>query len=138
MPEGFEVDQVPTRRGRKDPELQQRLLNDNPLDDQGDDQDETGSVVYEGLSQGAMLISKFTRELEIPGGHGERIWSTYGATDHVLPGESTDDAYERLVRHTVQGLYSQTTTMVGVIEEEAEERRQEQRARRIQPARSGD
>jgi hypothetical protein len=131
MPEGFDPGEAPTRRGRRDPELQRALLDDEPLAD-AQDQDDTNSTVYEGLSEGATVISKFTNYRRIG---TEEVWSTYGASDHVLPGESADGAFRRLVEHTVQGAYSQTESMVGLIEEDQRERQQENRARRIVPAR---
>jgi hypothetical protein len=108
------------------------LLEDEPLAD-AQDQDDTSSVVYEGLSEGATVISKFTNYRRVG---NEEVWSTYGASDHVLPGEDADGAFRRLVEHTVQGAYSQTSTMVGLIEDDQRERQQETRARRIVPARS--
>ena len=132
MPEGYDTGEAPTRRGRRDPELQRALLEDEPLAD-AQDQDDTSSVVYEGLSEGATVISKFTNYRRVG---NEEVWSTYGASDHVLPGEDADGAFRRLVEHTVQGAYSQTSTMVGLIEDDQRERQQETRARRIVPARS--
>ena len=132
MAEGFNAGEAPTRRGRRDPELQRALLEDEPLTD-AQDQDDTNSVVYEGLSEGATVISKFTNYRRVG---NEEVWSTYGASDHVLPGEDADGAFRRLVEHTVQGAYSQTSTMVGLIEDDQRERQQETRARRIVPARS--
>ncbi len=132
MAEGFNAGEAPTRRGRRDPELQRALLEDEPLTD-AQDQDDTNSVVYEGLSEGATVISKFTNYRRVG---NEEVWSTYGASDHVLPGEDADGAFRRVVEHTVQGAYSQTSTMVGLIEDDQRERQQETRARRIVPARS--
>ena len=134
MPEGYDTGEAPTRRGRRDPELQRALLDDDALVD-AQDQDETNSVVYEGLSEGATVISKFTNYRRVG---TEEVWSTYGASDHVLPGEDADGAFRRLVEHTVQGAYSQASTMVGLIEDDQRERQQETRARRIVPARTAD
>lgn len=133
MAEGFDPGEAPTRRGRKDPELQRALLVPDPLEDSGEDHDESGAVVYEGLSQGAMIISKLTQEFVV-GTEGDRAWSTYGAVDHILPGEDTQGAFERLVGHTVDGLYTQTETLREAIAQQQEARRTERRTRRIVPA----
>ena len=94
MPEGYDTGEAPTRRGRRDPELQRALLDDDALVD-AQDQDETNSVVYEGLSEGATVISKFTNYRRVG---TEEVWSTYGASDHVLPGEDADGAFRGLNR----------------------------------------
>jgi len=130
---GFDASAAPTRRGSKDPELARRLLEENMLAETSDNE-ETEATLYEGLTAGAMVVSKFTREFVV-GTDGERAWATYGATDHILPDETADDAFHRVVAHTVQGIYSSTETIRSLIEEEVQERRTAQRAQRIVPTR---
>lgn len=128
---GYDAATAPTRRGSKNPELARRLLDDNLLADVAD-ADDNQATVYEGLSAGAMVVSKFTRQIEV---EGQPAWATYGATDHILPDESADDAFRRLVAHTVEGIFNSTETIRSVIEQEAEEQRAAQRTTRIVPTR---
>lgn len=82
---------VPTRRGRRDPELA-AMLDAGRLEQ--DDQDvEAPSEVEYSLMPGDSVMAKTTLAYRTPMGDA---WSTFGAQTHVMQGEDDEDAFERV------------------------------------------
>lgn len=84
--------QIPTRRGRRDPELAAMIDADNIM---GEDQ-EGGSPEHGGdyqLLPGDVIMAKTTLAYRTPMGDA---WSTFGAQTHVMEGEDVDDAFDRV------------------------------------------
>lgn len=134
MAEGFDPADVPVERGQRDPRLSRLMLNDPSLDDDATQpSDETGATVYEGLGQGAQIVVKQTIEYATP--DGGRAWSTFGATDHVLDGESGDAAFGRLAPWVIDRAFEIATETHDRIAAELEQQRELARRTPINPSR---
>jgi hypothetical protein len=88
MAEGFDPNDAPVRRGRRDPQLALEL-------EAGLSESQEQEGVY-GLVAGDELVYKITEEQVNPATQKDR-WVTFGAKTSVLPGESEPDAFTRLV-----------------------------------------
>ncbi len=104
MSEGFIPDEIPVRRGRRDPELARQLRAagevvrvdaDLVVDDQASEGPENAEAVYEytGLAEGDTMAAKITTEIMIG---DERAWVSVGAQTRVLEGEDSEATFIRL------------------------------------------
>jgi hypothetical protein len=83
---------IPTRRGRRDPELAAMLDADNLVDEPHEAQSAPLDTDYQ-LYPGDVIMGKTTLAYRTPMGDA---WSTFGAQTHVMQGEDVDGAFERL------------------------------------------
>lgn len=101
MPEG--PTPGPARRGRRNPAVKAEIEQARPLDDEtellGEVDEERNDVYYaEGaLDPGDVIAAKVVHQVSFEG--GEPSWITYGVQSHVRPGESDEDAFNRVVTH---------------------------------------
>lgn len=105
MPEG--PNPGPARRGRRSPAIQAEIEAPRPLDEDttllAEVDDEQGDTYFaEGaLDPGDVVAAKVVHQVSFDG--GDPSWITYGVQSHVRPGESDEDAFERIVRHVNDG-----------------------------------
>lgn len=116
---------IPTRRGRRDPELQAQLDAEGTMlgDDQnmvGEDQGEAPGVADYALMPGDVVMAKTT--LAYPTATGD-AWSTFGAQTHVMQGETVDDTFERLSVIVNSGVIELSKDAVDRVAEEAQPQR---------------
>lgn len=84
---------VPTRRGRRDPELAAAMLDADRGIEYDDQDSQAPSEVEFLLLPGDQVMGKTTLAYRTPMGDA---WSTFGTQTHIMQGEDADDAYERV------------------------------------------
>ena len=124
MSEGFDPTAT-ARRGRRDPELRARLLEDDlPTADAGDTADQT----FIGLSAGDTVMGKVTFASTGPLGDA---WYTFGAQSQVLNGETSDAAIERVGEVITEGVLDIAGAFSDKLDAQLSAQREEARHRRI-------
>lgn len=88
-----DFDPPPFTRGRRDPTLAERMLNDQAEGDL-DDYGEAAEVSYVGLAPGDIIIAKVA--ISGPTPEGLESWFTYGVQSHVTPEENEAMAADRV------------------------------------------
>jgi hypothetical protein len=98
MSEGFSPDEVPVRRGRRNPQIEAAMLaDDDPSADAGTPADQS----YIGLSAGDTVFGKITRANRNQVGE---TWTTFGAQAQVLEGETFPDTFARIADVIIEGV----------------------------------
>lgn len=121
----FDPNDIPVVRGRRDPELASRLEAETIADDPGE-----AEQSWMGLMEGDSIIAKVS--LSAPTALGE-AWFTYGSTTHVMPGESEQDAFERLADVVNTRVIDLASDSIERVNQRAAEQREIERTRRIIP-----
>jgi hypothetical protein len=123
--EGFNPDEVPVRRGRRDPQLAAAMLDDDDqLADAGTPNDQT----YIGLSAGDTVFGKITRAGRNTAGE---VWTTFGAQAQVLEGETFPDTFARVAEVIVDGVSALEANNNEAQAAQLADQREEARTRRI-------
>lgn len=124
MSEGFNPESTATR-GRRDPELAARLLED---DLPGADAGETADQSYVGLAAGDMVMGKVTFASTTELGDA---WYTFGSQSQVLSGETAEAATERVSAVITQGVLDIAGDFNTALGEQIAQQREDMRHRRI-------
>jgi hypothetical protein len=130
MSEGFNPSNIPTARGRRDPQIQAALLED---DDPMADANEPSDVSYYGLVPGDTVMAKTTFASNTRYGD---VWHTYGAQSRVLDGEPEENAFARVAEVVNTRVLDLAGDFVDRIEERAQAAQEEARTNRIPTQRS--
>jgi len=84
--------QIPTRRGRRDPELAAMIDAESIMDNDQEGQMAPAGEQYS-LLPGDVIMAKTTLAYRTPMGDA---WSTFGAQTHLLDNEDIDEAFDRV------------------------------------------
>lgn len=119
-----DIEPNPARRGRRDPDLAQRMLeNDLPGEDGNhlEDYGDAADVSFVGLMPGDIVVAKAAISGKTP--TGDEAWFTWGVQSHVAPTETEADAAERISTIVNQRVMELADDMFATLHERMEEAR---------------
>lgn len=113
------------RRGRRSRELEQVLSEEIGVEDNEDMDRDRGIDI---LNTGDSVMCRISLEHPTAAGQG---WFSWGATTTVRPGESEEDAAERLYEAVTTRAYELIDGVTDTVEEAVEQTKSDRRTRRI-------